>query len=344
MVAARQIDGDTLAANAVRTILTGQLADLCSPCATAGSSHATRGLREMRTAARHLSYTIEYFKPFMDYAHLAAVHQTVEEIIGGLGGILDEETFVKSLTKLQPEVPTHLLSGVELLIEERRLALSNLRQALSKKLSEQGFAQLQKDFKAKLELALRMSIRSDIELRQVANGIVLTCLEEMTGASTALYRPSKTRTSHRLRISVRKLRYALDLFAPYLGRNLESMVAELAALQAALGKLRNCDLKLNALGDWLTERHLKVTDSADMSPQWQAAIWLLGYYFERRPKHYRKALAAGQELLADSFATRVASAVSAGEPPEGSTHHFTFPSAPFLSCTNEGLRPRESND
>src|SRR5512138_534407 len=120
MEATSQVNRYASLAKTVRLILTRRLDDMCSLGANEAPRRTKQGLREIRTAARHLSYTLEYFKPFLDYAELAAVHQDVEEIISGLGAVLDEETFVKSLTKLQPEVPTHILTGVELLIKERR--------------------------------------------------------------------------------------------------------------------------------------------------------------------------------------------------------------------------------
>jgi CHAD domain-containing protein len=331
---------DTQAKEATRSILTDHFACIRSQLAAAFSAHM-QARRELRNSARKLVFALEYFRPFVNYEQLVDARESLDVINQTLGEICDEETFIKSLIKVQPEAPLEFLDGIRGLVEERKSLLNSLLKAFAAH-GESKLRLLEATFSNRLADALKPGFPRSVTLSEVARSAISDCLDEMVAASLALYRPSKTRTSHRLRISVRKLRYALEIFSPYFTADLRALSAELTPLHVQLGKLRDCDLKLNALGDWLTEKQIKMTIGT--SSQWHAAIWLLTYFYERRPRHYRKALAAGQELLADGFATRVACAVSGGQLPGGSTDNFTLPPASFLLCTNEGLRSRESNE
>lgn len=328
MKAARQLDHNRAAAKTIRLVLTTRLNDLCA-LRDGGLSLHTGQSRDLRMAARCLSYAIEYFRPFIDYACLEQEHQYIDQIVSLLGEVIDEEAFIKSLVKIQPTAPTEFVRGIEMLTEDRRVRLAGLVKGVTNQLTLDEFKALQEDFRQGLTRALKAG-GNDVNSQDMARTVVLACAEEMRTSSTALYRPSKTRTSHRLRISIRKLRDALNLFAPYLGSGLDSLASELAPVQAALGKLRGCDLKLNALGDYLTEHHAGVIDGAGISPQWPAAIWLLGHFFERRPKHYRKVLSAGTELLSNGFAPRLADALSASESRRGLEKGEAFQELPLL--------------
>ena len=293
-------------ANEIRSILREHFACIRLQRADAFSD-STQGRRELRNSARKLLYAIEYFKPLVDYEHFDKAQGSLGVMIQALGEICDEEIFIKSLTKIEPEAPLGLLVGIKRLIEERKSYLASLVDNLAS-LCDPTFQFLEATFLTGLD-ALQLILGESVTLNQIACQIISGCLDDMTSASTALYRPSKTRTSHRLRISLRKLRYALALFSSYSETDLRALSTELNALHITLGKLRDCDLKLNTLGDWLTEHHAQIHTRADMTSEWQAAVWLMADIFEGRPKRYRNALAAGQDLLASAFASRVANAL-----------------------------------
>ncbi len=322
-----KISRDTQAKEAIRSFLREHFANIQRAVTLSAEAD---GRRELRNSARNLIYALEYFRPFVNYEHLVEVRESLDVIVQTLGEISDEETLIKSLIKTEPEAPLKVLDGIRRLVEERRSLLDSLIEGLAAP-CESSFRLSGTTFSNRLHDALIFTLPRSVTLNELAHTIISSCLDEMETASTALYRPSKTRTSHRLRISVRKLRYALDLFAPYFTADLRALSAELIPLHAQLGKLRDCDVKLNVLGNWLSEHQPNIHSRSDMTSEWQAAIWLLAYIFERRPKRYGRALAAGQELLASAFASRVESALmppsTAQEVPTqfaGSTPHQTL--------------------
>ena len=71
---------------------------------------------------------------------------------------------------------------------------------------------------------------------------------------------------HQLRISAKRLRYTLELFRPQFGKNGQRQIERVKALQEALGDLHDHDVRLDLIGDELS--NLMVEQSRDM----QAAI------------------------------------------------------------------------
>src|SRR6185369_17661237 len=112
-------------ANEIRSILREHFACISSQPAGAFSD-STQGRRELRNSARKLLYAIEYFKPLVDYEHFDKAQGSLGVMIQALGEICDEETFIKSLTKIEPEAPLGLLVGIKRLIEERKSYLASL--------------------------------------------------------------------------------------------------------------------------------------------------------------------------------------------------------------------------
>ena len=74
----------------------------------------------------------------------------------------------------------------------------------------------------------------------------LARLEERLDA--ARDRPT-ARAMHRARISVKQVRYLLELAAPQLPKRVEARIADLKALQASLGELHDVDVRIGLLGD-----------------------------------------------------------------------------------------------
>jgi len=81
-------------------------------------------------------------------------------------------------------------------------------------------------------------------LRPNAARIVRTRLGELRGFADEALTPDAVAAQHDMRIAAKRLRYALEIFAPCLGA--EAAVARRAAkqLQSALGDLRDCDIML----------------------------------------------------------------------------------------------------
>ena len=114
-----------------------------------------------------------------------------------------------------------------------------------------------------------------------------------------------------MRISSKRLRYALELFAQCYGDALKEIAEEVSELQGSLGNLHDCDVWVEAFGDYLREDEEAAGDhSAARSPQRRAAVvWLLGHFAEKRMRHYREALDRWHEWQRTDFAGQIEEAL-----------------------------------
>lgn len=81
-------------------------------------------------------------------------------------------------------------------------------------------------------------------LRPSIARIVSTRLDELRGFSAAALAPDASEAQHDMRIAAKRLRYALELFAPCLGERAEVARQAAKRLQSVLGDLHDCDLML----------------------------------------------------------------------------------------------------
>lgn len=81
-------------------------------------------------------------------------------------------------------------------------------------------------------------------LRPNVARIVSTRLEELRDLAGAALSPGASEAQHDMRIAAKRLRYALELFAPCLGEEAEEARRAAKQLQSVLGDLHDSDLML----------------------------------------------------------------------------------------------------
>ena len=81
-------------------------------------------------------------------------------------------------------------------------------------------------------------------LRPNAVRIVRTRLDELRGFADRALAADAGSTQHEMRIAAKRLRYALEIFAPCFGEEAEAARRAAKGLQSALGDLHDCDIML----------------------------------------------------------------------------------------------------
>jgi CHAD domain-containing protein len=74
--------------------------------------------------------------------------------------------------------------------------------------------------------------------------IVSVRLDELRGFADSALASNASEAQHDMRIAAKRLRYALEIFAPCLGEEAEVARAAAKRLQSVLGDLHDCDLML----------------------------------------------------------------------------------------------------
>ena len=149
----------------------------------------------------------------------------------------------------------------------------------------------------------------------VASEVIAERLKEFrSAAAETIYRPAATKDLHELRILSKRLRYAIELFAPCRGKELKDIAREVALMQTSLGELHDCDVWIEDLGQRLKRTARKRKDDPDNARERAAAVWLLRHFAKERTEHYRAALARWEDWESREFLNNLKSLVSEARP------------------------------
>jgi CHAD domain-containing protein len=303
------------AAVEIQRVLLARLAEMCGFRAQALEWSDPEGVHDMRVASRRLRSTLRDFKPYLRGRKLAAAAADLKSVADALGAVRDEDVAIMALEELQSEAPENVATGVAELVDERRADQAAARVALTRAITEERLAELQAEFRTDVERAIeprgarRKKKRSAAELgfREVGREIILARLAELRELSTSLYRPFRVAALHEMRIAAKRLRYAMELFAPCWGEALNEYAAEVAELQTSLGDLHDADVWLEGFGRMLLdfrkreERAALSATGAGVQKRRAAAVWLMRHFAKARMKHYGNALVRWHEWETNDF-------------------------------------------
>jgi CHAD domain-containing protein len=296
------VDCDAAAAEGVRAVLRARLAAMCGLRAEALRWDDIEGVHRMRVASRRLRSALRDFEGLLE--GFAVLERRVKEVARALGEVRDQDVAVEALEKIKRKAGGDVAEGIGRLISERDAVRAGARERLQAVIAEAPLAELEESFLRRLERLgavggkqkggkrARVTKRV-VSFRRAGREVIESRVEELRGHGNSLHHPFDTEPLHEMRIAAKRLRYALELFAPCWGGRLPSCAREVAGLQTSLGELRDCDLWLADLGARL-DRHREESEgsaqAADAGIR-PAAIWLLNHFTRERGRHFRRALA-----------------------------------------------------
>ena len=285
----------------IRRVLQQRLDEMCALRDKALDWSDPEGVHKMRVASRRLRSALADFKPYLRRASLP--RKRLKAIAGALGAVRDEDVALQALETLKAKVEGKVAQGIAAIFAERSRRRLQERAALEHAISKSSIAEFQDTFLARLEAAVgssrRPRISNEISFRQLGVGVVGRRLKEMISGGKCIYEPMSVKKLHRMRILAKRLRYAVELFAPQRAGEFKPVAKEIARLQTSLGGLHDCDVWIADIGARLRS-HLTDDDRNDpCSPE--AATWLLTHFVRERTDHYRAALVRWQEWQANNF-------------------------------------------
>jgi hypothetical protein len=151
-----------------------------------------------------------------------------------------------------------------------------------------------------------------VSFRQAGRKIIASRVADLQKLSNSLHHPFDSEPLHDMRIAAKRLRYAMELFAPCWDGTLKSYAHDVSELQSSLGELRDCDTWIDDLGARL-DRNRSGSANGRTSPAGRqeqsrrAAVWLLDHFTKERGKHFRHALARWEEWETTNFFARLES-------------------------------------
>jgi CHAD domain-containing protein len=325
-------DCDAGALGGVRAVLSGRLAEMYDLRQAALEWEDIEGVHRMRVASRRLRSALRDFDGLL--GRKAIPQRRLKEVAGALGEVRDQDVAIAALEKVRKQAGGDAAEGIGQLIGERAAVRARARERLEAVIAETPLSELRLKFLASLEKVggsgrrkkgdkgkgARRSGR-EVSFRQAGREVIESRVEELREFSNSLHHPLDIGPLHRMRIAAKRLRYALEMFAPCWGGRLSSCAREVAELQTSLGELRDCDLWIDDLGARLDRR--REESEGDGGPDARvrlAAIWLLHHFTKERGRHFRRALARWHKWETDGFFERMSETLIGGHPARPEPH------------------------
>jgi CHAD domain-containing protein len=348
MAKAKEISGldfGAAASDGIRLILRSRFAEMRSYRDAALDWSDIEGVHDMRVASRRLRSALRDFMPFLRQRKLRRFNKDLKALADALGAVRDQDVAITALEKLAAEAPSEVSAGIEPFLDARRQKRDLARSELSKMITDDALRRLEDEFNAVLDYGLKgprkrkseddRKAAERVSCRRAGRDVIAARFRDLLDLSTSLYQPHKTKSLHEMRIMAKRLRYAIELFAPCWSEPLASFAKEIAKLQTSLGELHDCDVWIAEIGAVLRKTGHdagiggavvpgdkktgdasatgEITKDAQAHRR-SAAIWLLDYFVEQRTQHFRDALARWHEWELTGFDAQLAAMIN-DEPP-----------------------------
>ena len=258
------------------------------------ASDDIEAVHEMRVATRRLRSALRDFAPLLRSRPLKTVRKDLKELADTLGVARDEDVALVALEKLQKKAPEPAVkTGIEKLIAERRKKRACAQRDLTAALAASALDDLQRRFHAAVEKAAQKKSKAQtVSFTDAGRAAVLNGLEEFCRLSESLYAPHRVKRLHRLRISAKRLRYAVELFTACRGEQLTPFAEEIAEMQSYLGEVHDADAWIESFSTRLLEDDQEISETN---------LWLLSRFVKLRTKNYRAALALWSKWQTERF-------------------------------------------
>jgi triphosphatase len=261
------------AAEALQAIAASCIGLLAANAEAVLSGDVPEAVHQGRVALRRLRSAIGLFKPLLADDETAAVRDELRWLLQQLGPARDVDVFLSEILapveESLPEEPALALLR-RTLVRQRRAHAAAAKAALcSARLTAlmlslgawiEGGSWLRGDSAALQEPVEETAVRF-IEARERKLRKRVRRLAEMDPAER-----------HRVRIQVKRLRYACEFFLPVLpGKRGRRTVAALSELQDRLGLLNDLTVAAATLGAIVPDRHARLHRAAGLVEGWHAA-------------------------------------------------------------------------
>ena len=238
-------------------------------------------VHEMRVATRRLRSALRDFAPILRKRPMKGVARDLKKLADSLGAARDEDVAIVALEKLRKKAEDKAVkTGIRKLIAERRKKRARAQIELTEALRASAIDDLQKRFYAAVEKAASKKTKS-ISFTDAGREAVRQGLQEFCDLSKSLYAPFEVEKLHKLRISAKRLRYALELFTACWGARVAPFAEQIAEMQSFLGEVHDADAWIEKLSERLRE------NGEEISP---TNLWLLSGFVKLRSKNYRGAV------------------------------------------------------
>ena len=233
--------GQTITAAVHQAIILGGIAlERHREAAAAGQSEP---IHQLRVTARRLRASLHLFAGVIHATYSRIVERDLIWMAQAAGGVREREisavVFRRRAAKLDPVLADSLGAIYSTLLRERSLKLHDLQSVVESKRYRALLARLENPRLRKVYSDTLLGTRAASMLRPIARSVAR--------AGAALDEGSTPQTIHRLRVRIKRLRYALELLSALGGKRCRRLLSRLEVLQDLLGNLND----LSVVTAWL---------------------------------------------------------------------------------------------
>lgn len=252
------------------------------------------GIHDMRVASRRFRSALRDFGPLFDKKAVKPLKKQVKKVADALGDVRDQDVAIEALGSLRERAPNEAIAGaIGLLIEARQAQRSDAHAALVKQVPSDRLTRLRSDLDEALDLS-DLGKDTDQMFRSFGADAIDRAVKKFLERADSIYDPFNDNSLHKLRLSAKRLRYALELFNDCCGGKLKPFAKHLSKMQSALGEVHDSSDWIEYLGDTIRNN-----DSIDR----QTAAWLISEFVRLRTAEYLKALELWNEWVAADMGT-----------------------------------------
>lgn len=225
-------------------------------------------IHDLRVASRRLFCTLKVLADFFPKHFFKRWRKPLRRLTRTMGAARDADVQIEFLKNSLKDVnDRHCRPGVRRLL----LRLTQQREAMQSKVLREldrfdkagitealDFALRQKQVRTRL--LPRQDVVSPKRLYQAAFHCLTTLLEDMLVYEIQVMDPRCMSELHRMRIAARRLRYAIEVFAPLYPDRLEAAYNLLTEIQEMLGEIHDCDLWIEFLPTFLKAEQTRARD------------------------------------------------------------------------------------
>jgi len=200
-------------------------------------------VHEMRVASRRLRAAFQVVETIYDPAELRRYRRGLRRVTAALADMRDLDVFREHVVTYQAGLPEEARAGIDPLIaaiEERR---AEARAVLLDDLQQRRYRKFKRALAPFLTtagagVAAQDGVDPTMRVRDFAGSAIWRRYELWRANEVGLATASDEQL-HEARIAGKRLRYTLEFFADALGRNVETVLAPLVALQGCLGDMQD---------------------------------------------------------------------------------------------------------
>ena len=203
-------------------------------------------VHDMRVASRRLRETMRLLEPLYPQPEFRAWYRRVRAITGALGPVRDADVFIDEFSRLAKDLADGGRRAVAFLVGRRMGTREQQLVALNRALAHLDLADSRRSLR-KLARSIGASPQAKRSLASFAHAAVAERASIVFGALPGALPQDNVLQQHALRIDFKRLRYAVEVFAPVYGDDFDELHDTLTAFQDTLGDLHDQHLFLDML-------------------------------------------------------------------------------------------------